>query len=55
MMLWVMEDNVRARRFYEKASGVRLPASRRSFEIAGKTAWELAYGFRPLCAGAASR
>ena len=55
MMLWVMEDNVRAQRFYERAGGVLLSGSRRSFEIMGKTVWELAYGVRPLCAGAASR
>jgi GNAT superfamily N-acetyltransferase len=44
-ILWVMEDNSRARRFYEKMGGVVVPASRQSFEIEGHTIWEVAYGF----------
>jgi ribosomal protein S18 acetylase RimI-like enzyme len=49
MMLWVMQDNARARRFYERAGGVAIANSRRSFVIDDRTIWELAYGFRPLC------
>jgi GNAT superfamily N-acetyltransferase len=45
-ILWVLEDNLRARRFYERMSGALVPGSRQSFVIAGQTIWEVAYGFR---------
>jgi L-amino acid N-acyltransferase YncA len=49
MIVWVMEANDRGRRFYEKIlGGVLVEGSRQSFEIAGATIWEIAYGFRPL-------
>jgi len=48
MMLWVMEDNARGRRFYERAGGVVIANSRQSFAIDDHTIWEIAYGFRPL-------
>jgi hypothetical protein len=48
MMLWVMEDNLRGRRFYESLGGSQIANSRQSFEIAGRTIYEVAYGFRPL-------
>ncbi len=49
MILWVMEDNVRGRRFYESRMGMTLVSgSRQSFEIDGRTIWEVAYGLRPL-------
>jgi hypothetical protein len=47
-MLWVIESNTRARRFYESFGGVAISNSRQSFEIDGATIWEVAYGFRPL-------
>jgi hypothetical protein len=55
MMLWVMENNTRGRRFYESFGGVEIASSRQSFEIDGKTIWEVAYGFRPLPVTAANR
>jgi GNAT superfamily N-acetyltransferase len=48
MILWVMEANVRGRRFYEGIGGVAIPDSRQRFEIDGVAIWEIAYGFRPL-------
>jgi len=48
MIVWVMEANSRGRRFYESIGGAIVPASRQSFEIDGRTIWEIAYGFRPL-------
>jgi ribosomal protein S18 acetylase RimI-like enzyme len=49
MIVWVMEANTRGRRFYEKIlGGAIVEGSRQSFEIAGATIWEIAYGFRPL-------
>jgi L-amino acid N-acyltransferase YncA len=45
-ILWVLEGNLRARRFYERISGTVVPGSRRSFVIDGQTIWEVAYGFR---------
>jgi hypothetical protein len=48
MMLWVVEDNLRGRRFYEGFGGLRISNSRQSFEIDGRTIFEVAYGFRPL-------
>ncbi|HEY2886661.1 MAG TPA: GNAT family N-acetyltransferase [Rhizomicrobium sp.] len=48
MMLWVMEDNLRGRRFYESFGGSQIANSRQSFEIAGRTIFEVGYGFRPL-------
>jgi GNAT superfamily N-acetyltransferase len=48
MMLWVIANNLRARRFYEDFGGVAIANSRQSFEIDGTTIWEIAYGFRPL-------
>jgi ribosomal protein S18 acetylase RimI-like enzyme len=49
MIVWVMEANERGRRFYEKIlGGAIVEGSRQSFEIAGATIWEIAYGFRPL-------
>jgi ribosomal protein S18 acetylase RimI-like enzyme len=53
MMLWVIENNLRARRFYESFGGVVIANSRQSFEIDGTTIWEVAYGFRPLPVSAA--
>jgi hypothetical protein len=47
-MLWVIENNLRARRFYEAFGGVEIANSRQNFEIDGTTIWEVAYGFRPL-------
>ncbi len=55
MMLWVIENNARARRFYESFGGIEIADSRRSFEIDGTTIWEVAYGFRPLPVSAAKR
>ena len=54
-MLWVMEDNAPARRFYERAGGIEIPDSRRSFSILDTTIWEIAYGFRPLPVTGANR
>ena len=48
MFLWVLEDNVRARRFYAKHGGVEVPNSRQSFTSDGVEIWEVAYGFHPL-------
>jgi GNAT superfamily N-acetyltransferase len=48
MMLWVMEENLRGRRFYEAFGGTEIANSRQSFEIAGRTIFEIAYGFCPL-------
>jgi len=48
MILWVMEDNSRGRRFYERAGMTLVEGSRQSFEIEGRTIWEVAYGMRPL-------
>jgi ribosomal protein S18 acetylase RimI-like enzyme len=49
MIVWVMEANERGRRFYEKIlGGAVVEGSRQSFEIAGATIREIAYGFRPL-------
>ena len=49
MIVWVMEDNARGRRFYGGAArGQPIEGSRQAFEIAGREIWELAYGFRPL-------
>lgn len=49
MIVWVIEANARGRRFYETIlGGVIVEGSRQSFEIAGATIWEIAYGFRPL-------
>lgn len=49
MILWVIEENARARRFYEHhLGGSVVPDSRKSFDIDGHTIWEIAYGFRPL-------
>jgi ribosomal protein S18 acetylase RimI-like enzyme len=53
MMLWVIENNVRARRFYERLGGVQIANSRQSFKLDGTAIWEVAYGFRPLPVGAA--
>ena len=55
MVLWVMEQNVRGQRFYQRAGGVVLPDSRRSLSIHEATIWEIAYGFRPLPASPATR
>lgn len=55
MMLWVIENNARARRFYEKFGGVEVSNSRRSFEIDGVTIWEVAYGFHQLHVPAETR
>jgi len=54
MLLWVIENNERARRFYERFGGILIADSRRSFEIDGATIREVAYGFRPLPARAAN-
>jgi ribosomal protein S18 acetylase RimI-like enzyme len=54
MMLWVMEKNARAIRFYRDAGGAVLPDSRRSFSIHDTEIWEIAYGFRPLSASRAT-
>ena len=49
MIAWVMEANARGRRFYEHFENmVQVKDSRRSFEIAGTTLWEVAYGLRAL-------
>ena len=49
MIVWVMEANIRGRKFYEHLEGVTdIEGSRKSFEIAGTTLWEIAYGLRPL-------
>jgi ribosomal protein S18 acetylase RimI-like enzyme len=48
MILWVIENNERARLFYESFGGTVIANSRQSFEIDGTTIWEVAYGFRPL-------
>jgi L-amino acid N-acyltransferase YncA len=45
-ILWVLEDNLRARSFYERMSGTLVSGSRRSFVIDGQAIWEVAYGFR---------
>ncbi len=48
MIVWVMEANTRGRRFYEGIGGSVVSGSRQSFEIGGRTIWEVAYGFRLL-------
>jgi len=49
MIVWVMEANTRGRKFYEHFAGMtEVENSRRSFDIAGTTLWEVAYGLRPL-------
>ncbi len=49
MILWVIESNVRARRFYETLmGGAAVEGSRRAFTLDGQEIWELAYGFRAL-------
>jgi ribosomal protein S18 acetylase RimI-like enzyme len=55
MMLWVIENNAHARRFYESFGGIEIANSRQSLEIDGSTIWEVAYGFRPLPERAAKR
>ncbi len=47
-ILWVMEANARALRFYEKAGGVQVPGSRKPFSMGEREIWETAFGFRPL-------
>lgn len=49
MILWVMENNARGRNFYESRLGMtQVEGARQSFEIDGRTIWEVAYGLRPL-------
>lgn len=49
LIVWVMEANTRGRKFYEHIAGMaEIENSRRSFDIAGTTLWEIAYGLRPL-------
>jgi GNAT superfamily N-acetyltransferase len=49
MLLWVLEANVRGRRFYESlVKGTLIPDSRKSFTLDDHEIWEVAYGFRPL-------
>ena len=55
MILWVIENNEHARRFYESFGGTLIANSRQSFEIDGTTIWEVAYGFRPLPVPRANR
>ena len=50
MIVWVMEVNARARRFYEARGGALIADSRKGFDIDGQTLWEVAYGYRPLSA-----
>ena len=55
MLLWVIENNSRARRFYESFGGSEISNSRQTFSLDGCALWEVAYGFRPLPARAAKR
>jgi L-amino acid N-acyltransferase YncA len=49
MIVWVMEANARGRAFYENILHGRLvEGSQQSFEIDGRTIWEIAYGLQPL-------
>ena len=42
VLLWVLEENRRARRFYERA-GFSCSGDRREDEIGGKLLWEVLY------------
>lgn len=46
MLLWVLEENAPARRFYESLGGA--PVRRKQEERAGRTLVEVAYGWRDL-------
>ena len=46
MLLWVLEDNHRARRFYESLGGVVV--GRKSIEIGGAALVEVSYGWRDI-------
>jgi ribosomal protein S18 acetylase RimI-like enzyme len=50
--LWVIADNTRAIRFYERAGFVAEPESRKAFELGGARLWEVRYGRD--CAGSAN-
>ena len=51
MLLWVLEDNHSARRFYESLGGV--PVGRKTIEIGGAALIEVSYGWRDITALAA--
>ena len=51
MLLWVLEDNRRARRFYESLGGVVV--GRKSIEIGGAALVEVSYGWRDIAGLAA--
>lgn len=44
VVLWVIADNARAIRFYERAGFVAEPASKKACELGGTTLWEVRYG-----------
>lgn len=46
MLLWVLEDNRPARRFYESLGGIVV--GRKSIEIGGATLVEVSYGWRDI-------
>jgi len=53
LLVWVMEANTRGRNFYETILRAQLvEGSRQSFEIDGRTIFEVAYSLRPLPAPA---
>lgn len=47
-ILWVMEGNARALRFYQTAGGIQVPGSRKPFSMGEREIWETAFGFGPL-------
>ena len=53
MLLWVLEDNRRARRFYESLGGVVV--GRKSIEIGGAALVEVSYGWKDITGLAAGR
>ena len=52
MLLWVLEDNRPARRFYESLGGVRV--GRKTVTIGGATLQEVSYGWRNISSLAAA-
>ena len=46
MLLWALEDNYRARRFYESLEGERV--SRKTISIGGRDLVEVSYGWRDI-------
>jgi ribosomal protein S18 acetylase RimI-like enzyme len=48
MVVWVLERNLAARRFYESLGGVLVPDSPCDFHVAGTTLIQVSYAWEPL-------